>query len=203
MTSLPNDESDGGIPAYDSDRFDLTQDEFDREFFTQVLRHGDSNLDVVRRLAELLARHGDYGGSLRLDQQLCERCPDEPLVFYNLACSLSMHGDHREAIDALAARSSWDTGISLTSTPIPIWIRCGILPAFRSYCGVRPGARITRRGSERPGGNRGGRGRGRRRGRGIEIHEQPCSTPGFDHATWWPLAGLILASHTKPATFFP
>jgi len=83
-------------------RPDLTQDEFDREFFAHILRHGDSNLDVMRRLAELLARSGDYSGALELDRCLAARCPLEPIVHYNLACSLSMNGQQSAAIDALA-----------------------------------------------------------------------------------------------------
>lgn len=83
-------------------RPELTQDEFDREFFGQILLRGDGNSDVLRRQAELLSRFGDYNAALRLDLILADRFSGEPVVHYNLACSLSMTGQLANAVDSLA-----------------------------------------------------------------------------------------------------
>jgi hypothetical protein len=80
---------------------DLSQEDFDREFFGRILSHSDTNTDVVKRQAELLARHGDYADALHLDRLLTERHPNDPVVHYNLACSLSMNGEFQSALWAL------------------------------------------------------------------------------------------------------
>jgi hypothetical protein len=99
--SLPSEKPEKGAESACPFPLDLPQEDFDREFFGQVLRHGDSNSDVVRRQAELLARHGDYDDACQLDQLLTERFPDDPVVHYNLACSLSMSGRLDLALAAL------------------------------------------------------------------------------------------------------
>jgi tetratricopeptide (TPR) repeat protein len=96
------EDSDGRAKAVRPFQIDLPQEDFDREFFGRVLQQGVSNTDVVRRQAELLARHGDYQGALRLDRLLIERHPSDPVAHYNLACSLSMNGQHALAVKALA-----------------------------------------------------------------------------------------------------
>jgi tetratricopeptide (TPR) repeat protein len=79
----------------------VSQDEFEREFFASILERNDSHADVLRRQAELLARHGDYEGALRLDRRLVELQPDDPIVHYNAACSLAQTGHRVEAICSL------------------------------------------------------------------------------------------------------
>lgn len=101
--SLPNDEPQSDKASTEAlFRLDLSQDEFDRQFFGEILRHGKSNPDVLRRQAELLSRSGDHAAALELDRMLAERFPTEPVVFYNLACSLSMSGQQLAAVAALA-----------------------------------------------------------------------------------------------------
>lgn len=82
-------------------RPNVTQDEFEREFFELILERNDSHAEVLRRQAELLARHGDYQGALRLDRRLIELHPDDPIVHYNAACSLAQTGHRVEAIGCL------------------------------------------------------------------------------------------------------
>ena len=100
--SLPSDEVDHAAKSGGPFKVDLSQEDFDREFYRRVLQRGDGNTDIVRRQAELLARHGDYEDARQLDQVLTKRCPDDPIVHYNLACSLSMSGQVRLALLALA-----------------------------------------------------------------------------------------------------
>jgi predicted Zn-dependent protease len=98
----PSDESESAAKSVAPFKVDLSQEDFDREFFGRILQHGDGNTDVVKRQAELLARHGNYEEARQLDQMLTERCPDDPVVHYNLACSLSMSGKLHSAVTALA-----------------------------------------------------------------------------------------------------
>ncbi|MBN00177.1 MAG: hypothetical protein CMJ77_13715 [Planctomycetaceae bacterium] len=79
-----------------------SQDEFDFQFFGDVLKRSDSNTDVMRRQAELFARRGDYEEALQLDRKLVERFPEDHVIRYNLACSLSMNGHVQEGISALS-----------------------------------------------------------------------------------------------------
>ena len=102
VMTLSNEKPQKNAKACQAFRLDLTQDEFDREFFGQILEHSDGNTDVLRRQAELLSRAGDHEMALHLDRRLADRCPDDPVVFYNLACSLSMTGLVGEAIEALS-----------------------------------------------------------------------------------------------------
>jgi tetratricopeptide (TPR) repeat protein len=82
-------------------RTNVSQDEFEREFFQSILERNDSHAEVLRRQAELLSRHGDHQGALRLDRRLVELHPDDPVVHYNAACSLAQTGHRSEAIRSL------------------------------------------------------------------------------------------------------
>ena len=99
--SSPQNQPEGTSRADGRFRPNLSQDEFDREFFEWILQRNDSHSDVLRRQAELLARHGDHQAALRLDRRLVELHPDDPIVQYNVACSLAMTGHVAEAISAL------------------------------------------------------------------------------------------------------
>ena len=99
--SSPQNQPEGTSRADGGFRPNLTQDEFDREFFERVLQRDDSNSDVLRRQAELLARQGDHQAALRLDRRLVELHPNDPIIQYNVACSLAMTGRVSEAISAL------------------------------------------------------------------------------------------------------
>ncbi len=98
----PGDDSDGAAKSAVPFGGSVSQEEFDREFFGEILKRSDSNIDVVKRQAGLLARNGDHEGALHLDRLLTQREPNDPILRYNLACSLSMSGDSTSAITALA-----------------------------------------------------------------------------------------------------
>ncbi len=59
------------------------------------------DLDVLRALADQYTEEGFYAEGLAMDLQLCRRLPDDPLVHYNLACSLSLTGDLETSLGAL------------------------------------------------------------------------------------------------------
>jgi tetratricopeptide (TPR) repeat protein len=80
----------------------LSQLDFDIDFFERLLaRRGDS-VEVLRILAELVSRKGLVHRAVELDSRLVELQPDDFLARYNLACSLARAGRADEAIDALS-----------------------------------------------------------------------------------------------------
>lgn len=82
---------------------ELKQEEFDQVFFHQVLRRNVNNVDVLRRQAELLSQNDLFAEALELDQRLAEILPNDPIVHYNLACSLCLNGQIAGALAALHA----------------------------------------------------------------------------------------------------
>ena len=129
-------ESENGAKSARPFRVDLSQEDFDREFFGLILRHSEANTDVVKRQAELLARNGDYENALRLDQLLTERQPEDPIAHYNLACSLSMSGQLQLAVIALARAIELGYRDLRISWRIRILTRCVSCPASVSSCDV-------------------------------------------------------------------
>lgn len=73
-TERPAEKTQGGFHVNQS------QDEFDFEFFRDVLKRSDANSDVMRRQAELFARRGDSSEALQLDLKLVERFPTDHVV---------------------------------------------------------------------------------------------------------------------------
>jgi len=80
----------------------LKQLDFDIGFFARVLERKADSVDVLRVLAELVARKGDTARAVELDRRLVELLPDDFLARYNLACSLALAGRADEAIDSLS-----------------------------------------------------------------------------------------------------
>lgn len=78
-----------------------SQLDFDIEFFGSILLRAPSNLDVLRLQGELLNRRGSHDQALVVDRQLAELLPDDGVVQYNLACSLSRNDLPAEAMAAL------------------------------------------------------------------------------------------------------
>jgi len=70
-------------------------------FFEGLVRRDPQYVDALQILGDHYAQRGDYGLSLKVDQQLSRLQPRNPLVFYNLACNHSLNGDLDEAASAL------------------------------------------------------------------------------------------------------
>ena len=97
------DPSDETQPTDDEQfRPEREQDDFEIEFFGDILKRNEQNGDVMRRQAELFARRGNYPEALLLDQKLTVLYPTDSLAWYNLACSLALVGQTRQAITALS-----------------------------------------------------------------------------------------------------
>jgi tetratricopeptide (TPR) repeat protein len=104
-----------GLPRDDR----RNQADFEVEFFSRVLERLPTYVDVLRVQAAHLARRGQYDGSLLLDRRLEELLPENCVVRYNVACSLSRLGRVEEALDALdnALRLGYDDYAHLDSDP--------------------------------------------------------------------------------------
>ena len=98
---LPDDEPLGDSEPHGCGGSRDSQEDFDRLFFREIIARGCDNPDVLRRQAELLSCSGEYSSALDLDRTLAARYPEDRVVHYNLACSLSMTGHHCEALKAL------------------------------------------------------------------------------------------------------
>jgi tetratricopeptide (TPR) repeat protein len=79
----------------------LSQLDFDIEFFEQLLVRNERDVEVLRVLAELVSKKGSVDRAVELDEQLTNLLPEDPLVRYNLGCSLARAGQTREAIASL------------------------------------------------------------------------------------------------------
>jgi tetratricopeptide (TPR) repeat protein len=80
-----------------------SQLDFDIAFYDAILEHGPEYIDVLRCQGELLSRKGLHGRALAIDRRLAELLPGDPVVQYNLACSLAMGGHDEESLAALEA----------------------------------------------------------------------------------------------------
>jgi tetratricopeptide (TPR) repeat protein len=80
---------------------DRSQLDFDLAFFDQLLEREPDYVDVLRCQGELLTRKGQHERALVIDRRLVLLLPDDSVVHYNLACSLALLGEPREAIAAL------------------------------------------------------------------------------------------------------
>jgi len=63
---------------------------FDIQFFESVLRRYGRDVRALTQLGHLYTAEGRIDDGLAVDRRLARLCPDDPLVHYNLACSLSL-----------------------------------------------------------------------------------------------------------------
>jgi tetratricopeptide (TPR) repeat protein len=69
---------------------DLSQLDFELEFFAGVLERAPDYVDVLRILGSLLTLKGRFAEGLQIDKRLVHLRPDDPLAHYNLACSYAL-----------------------------------------------------------------------------------------------------------------
>jgi tetratricopeptide (TPR) repeat protein len=111
---------------------DLSAGEFEMQFFDRVLQRHPLYVDVLRRQAENLSRAGRYPELLDLDRRLVEVRPQDPVIHYNLACTLSRMGDLTASIASLrsAIRLGYDDLGHIETDPDLDAVRD--LPEFRA-----------------------------------------------------------------------
>lgn len=78
-----------------------SQIDFDVEFFDKILSRSPGYVDVLSCQAQLLSRVGEHARALEMDRRLVELRPHDCIAQYNLACSLALQHQVREAVDSL------------------------------------------------------------------------------------------------------
>lgn len=80
---------------------DHSELDFEIGFFEKLLVDKPDYIQALVALGEAYTRRGLYQKGLEIDKRLAGLKPDDPVVFYNLACSYSLINLVDEASDAL------------------------------------------------------------------------------------------------------
>jgi tetratricopeptide (TPR) repeat protein len=70
-------------------------------FLEGIVQRDTTYVDALQLLGDDYTKRGKYLSGLNIDQKLSTLRPRDPLVFYNLACSLCLTGNFKEAAEAL------------------------------------------------------------------------------------------------------
>jgi hypothetical protein len=84
-----------------SKKYDHEDLDFQMMFYEGVLRRRSDYIEVLIALGEIYTRKGFYDKGLAVDRKLSVLRPENPIVFYNLACSLSLVGDVVNSLEAI------------------------------------------------------------------------------------------------------
>jgi tetratricopeptide (TPR) repeat protein len=76
---------------------------FEIAFYENVLKGAPDFIEALSVLAELYTKEGAHAKGLVLDRRLAVLRPDDAIIQYNLACSLSLTGDVPGAFEAMKA----------------------------------------------------------------------------------------------------
>ena len=71
------------------------------EFMEGIVRRDPQYIEALQLLGDHYTQRGRYQHGLKVDEQLSQLEPCNPLVFYNLACSYSLTGEVDLAASAL------------------------------------------------------------------------------------------------------
>ena len=84
--------------------------DFEIDFYERLVKRKKDFVDALIPLAEAYTRKGLYRKGLAIDRRLARILKDDPLVHYNLACSLALLGEAEKAIQELkkAVRRGYD-----------------------------------------------------------------------------------------------
>jgi tetratricopeptide (TPR) repeat protein len=83
---------------------DLQRDdtlEFEIQFYEGVIEKKGNFLQALMALGDLYTKKGDFVKGLEIDRKLALMRPDDSLVLYNLACSLSLVQKIDEAFEVI------------------------------------------------------------------------------------------------------
>ncbi|MCM8787861.1 MAG: hypothetical protein NC935_07435 [Candidatus Omnitrophica bacterium] len=70
-------------------------------FYENLVKERPDFIQALISLGDAYTRRGFYKEGLEIDKKLVKLKPDDPIVHYNLACSLSLVGEIEEAIKEL------------------------------------------------------------------------------------------------------
>ena len=82
-------------------RIDELGQEFLIEFLSRETARKPTNVDALAELGHVLTQLGRFEDGLRIDQRLVRIAPENPIAYYNLACSLALLERREDALDAL------------------------------------------------------------------------------------------------------
>ena len=74
---------------------------FQKEFYEGILKKNPDYVDALVLLGEIYTRQGLYQQGLKIDLKLTHLRPENPVIHYNLACSLSLIGEVSESLQAI------------------------------------------------------------------------------------------------------
>ncbi|MBP7087812.1 MAG: hypothetical protein KBB01_00790 [Candidatus Omnitrophica bacterium] len=67
-------------------------------FYENLLKGRPNFVEVLISLGDIYTKKGLYREGLAVDRKLADLRPEDPIVHYNLACSLSLLGEVKEAM---------------------------------------------------------------------------------------------------------
>lgn len=76
----------------------LSQSDFEFDFFGQMVRRGTTNIHILKEHAGILVQRGDRAAALEIERKLALLLPTDPIIRYNLACGLAVHGEIEESV---------------------------------------------------------------------------------------------------------
>ncbi len=80
----------------------FTEDlDFEISFYQELLKENPNFVDALIALGNTYTKKGRYKEGLEVDKKLIQLKPDEPIVYYNLACSCSLLRMPQPCLDAL------------------------------------------------------------------------------------------------------
>ena len=82
-------------------KLQIKEQEFEIRFYEGVVKRSPNYVDALIPLAEAYTRYGLYEKGLEIDKRLSVLCKNNPIAFYNLACSFALVGKKRSALSAL------------------------------------------------------------------------------------------------------
>jgi len=71
---------------------------FEVRFYENLLKGHPNFVEVLISLGDIYTKKGFYREGLAVDRKLADLRPEDPIVHYNLACSLSLLGEVKEAM---------------------------------------------------------------------------------------------------------
>ncbi len=83
------------------DESEKEQVDFEIGFYEGILERCPRFYECMKALAENYTAVGRIRDGLEMDKMIVEACPDDPVAYYNLACSYALLEDFGKAIDAL------------------------------------------------------------------------------------------------------
>ena len=76
--------------------------DFEISFYEKLIEESPGFINALFALGDAYTRRGRYKDGLRIDRELVRLRPDDPLVYYNLACSYSLLKMAESCLEALA-----------------------------------------------------------------------------------------------------